>query len=116
MQHAVRAQFGASMGTLLRPIDRIRATRHAVDYLDEETWLDADADAVQADLPKAQKIVDAAETAIGHLTVLGALSARAGPDSQDTRVRRWAPADTAVVSKALELAPRRIRVNAIAPG
>lgn len=102
------------MGTLLRPIDRIRATRHAVDYLDEETWLDADA--VQADLPKAQKIVDAAETAIGHLTVLGALSARAGPDSQDTRVRRWAPADTAVVSKALELAPRRIRVNAIAPG
>lgn len=29
--NAVRAQFGASMGALLRPIDRIRATRHAVD-------------------------------------------------------------------------------------
>ncbi|MPY99730.1 MAG: hypothetical protein GEU97_17390 [Actinophytocola sp.] len=35
VQHAVRAQFGASMGALLRPIDRIRATRHAVEYLDE---------------------------------------------------------------------------------
>lgn len=65
--NAVRAQFAASMGALLRPIDRIRATRHAVEYLDEETWLDADA--VHADLPKAQKIVDAAGTTVGHLTV-----------------------------------------------
>lgn len=67
VQHAVKAQFGASMGTLLRPIDRIRATRHAVEYLDEETWIDADA--VRADVPKVQQIVDAAEKAIAHLTV-----------------------------------------------
>lgn len=67
VQHAVKAQFEPSMGALLRPIDRIRATRHAVEYLDEETWIDGDA--VVADLPKARKIVDAANNAIEHLSV-----------------------------------------------
>jgi non-ribosomal peptide synthetase component E (peptide arylation enzyme) len=67
VQHAVRAQFGASMGALLRPVDRIRTTRRAVSYLDEETWVDAEA--VRADLPAAQAIVDAAEKAVQQLPV-----------------------------------------------
>lgn len=67
VQRAVRAQFGASMGPLLRPIDRIRTTRHAVEYMDEDTWVDADA--VRADLPAAQALIDAAEKAIDHLPV-----------------------------------------------
>jgi hypothetical protein len=37
------------MGSLLRPVDRIRTTRHAAEYPDRETWIDADA--VSADLP-----------------------------------------------------------------
>lgn len=68
VQHAARAQFGASMGPLLRPVDRIRTTRHAVECLDEETWIDADA--VRADLPTAQALIDAAEKAVAHLPVI----------------------------------------------
>lgn len=67
VQRAVRAQFGASMGQLLRPIDRIRTTRHAIQYPDRETAVDADA--VRADLPAATALVDAAEQALEHLTV-----------------------------------------------
>lgn len=67
VQHAVRAQFGASMGTLLRPVDRIRTTRHAVEYLDEDTAIDGEA--VRADLPAAHALVDAAEKAVPHLPV-----------------------------------------------
>lgn len=67
VQHAVRAQFGSSMGKLLRPVDRIRTTRHRVEYPDSETWIDADA--VLADLPAARELVDAADKAIRHLTV-----------------------------------------------
>lgn len=67
VQHAVRAQFGSSMGKLLRPVDRIRITRHRVEYPDSETWVDADA--VLADIPPARELVQAADKAIGHLTV-----------------------------------------------
>lgn len=67
VQHAVKAQFGASMGKLLRPVDRIRATRHAVEYLDEEVHIDAES--VDADLSKARAIVDASLKAVGHMTV-----------------------------------------------
>jgi hypothetical protein len=67
VQHAVRAQFGATMGSLLRPVDRIRTTRHAIEYPDRDTWIDADA--VDDDLPRAKAIVDAAEQAIEHLPV-----------------------------------------------
>ncbi|MGH3679665.1 MAG: hypothetical protein ACRDT2_05305 [Natronosporangium sp.] len=67
VQHAARAQFGASMGGLLRPVDRIRTTRHAVEYLDADVWIDADA--VHADLPVAVALVDAAEQAVEHLPV-----------------------------------------------
>jgi hypothetical protein len=65
VQHAVRAQFSSSMGAMLRPVDRIRVTRHAVEYPDSGTYIDADA--VTADLPLAKAVVDAAETAIAHL-------------------------------------------------
>lgn len=65
--NAVRAQFATSMGGLLRPVDRIRVTRHATEYPDSNTYIDADA--VVADLPHAKAVVDAAETAIEHLPV-----------------------------------------------
>ena len=67
VQHAVRAQFSSSMGALLRPVDRIRVTRHAVEYPDSGTYVDADA--VAADLPHAAALVDAAESAVPHLPV-----------------------------------------------
>ncbi|GAA3450970.1 hypothetical protein [Dactylosporangium matsuzakiense] len=67
MQRAVNAQFGASMGALLRPVNRIRVTRHAVQYPDAETYIDADQ--VRADLPAAVKLVEAAEQALPHLSV-----------------------------------------------
>jgi len=67
VQRAVRAQFGASMGALLRPVDRIRTARHAIQYPDSETYVDADN--VRADLPAAVALIDAAAQAIPHLPV-----------------------------------------------
>lgn len=67
VQHAVAAQFGDSMGRLLRPVDRIRTTRHAGEYPGPATWIDADT--VIADLPAARGLVDAAEAALDHLPV-----------------------------------------------
>jgi len=69
VQHAVRAQFGSSMGRLLRPVDRIRTTRHKAEYPDIGTSVDSDA--VMANLPAARELVDAAEKVIPHLTVFG---------------------------------------------
>lgn len=57
VRHAVQAQFGASMGKLLRPVDRIRVTRHAAEYPGQATYVDEDT--VRDDLPAAQAIVDA---------------------------------------------------------
>jgi hypothetical protein len=48
-------------------VDRIRTTRHAIEYPDRVTSIDADA--VRADIPAAMAIVNAAEQAIEHLTV-----------------------------------------------
>lgn len=67
VQRAVRAQFGASMGALLRPVDRICTTRHAIQYPDSATYVDADD--VRADLPAAAALIDAAAQAIPHLSV-----------------------------------------------
>lgn len=67
VQHAVKAQFAATMGTLLRPIDRIRVTRHSAEYPSSDTYIDADA--VRADVPVAKAVVDAADSAINHLPV-----------------------------------------------
>jgi hypothetical protein len=66
VQHAIQAQFGASMGALLRPVDRIRATRHEAEYPGQATYIDEDA--VLDDLPKAEAIVDAAAKALPHLS------------------------------------------------
>lgn len=63
--HAVQAQFGASTGALLRPVDRIRVTRHEAEYPGQATYIDEDA--VLDDLPKAEAIVDAARKAFPHL-------------------------------------------------
>jgi hypothetical protein len=65
--HAVQAQFGPSMGALLRPVDRIRATRHDAEYPGQATYIDTDA--VLDDLPKAEAIAEAAARAIPHLSV-----------------------------------------------
>ena len=67
VQRAIQAQFGASMGALLRPVNRNRATRHAVQYPDAETYIDADQ--VRTDLPAAVELVEAAAKAIAHLPV-----------------------------------------------
>lgn len=67
VQRAIRAQFGASMGALLRPVDRIRTTRHAIQYPDAETYIDADQ--IRADLPAAVELIDAAVKAVPHLPV-----------------------------------------------
>jgi hypothetical protein len=67
VQRAIQAQFGPSMGALLRPVNRIRTTRHAVQYPDAETYIDADQ--VRADLPAAVGLVEAAEKAVPHLSV-----------------------------------------------
>lgn len=67
VQHAIRAQFGASMGPLLRPVDRIRITRHATQYPDSETYTDSED--VRADLPAAVALIDAAAKAVPHLEV-----------------------------------------------
>jgi hypothetical protein len=66
VQHAARAQFGASMGAILRPVDRIRTTRHESEYPTTTTWIDEDS--VQDDLPAATAVVDAADKALRHLS------------------------------------------------
>jgi uncharacterized protein (UPF0332 family) len=64
--HAVQAQFGASMGAILRPVDRIRVTRHEAEYPGQVTYIDEQS--VLDDLPKAEAIVNAAAKAFPHLT------------------------------------------------
>lgn len=64
--HAVRAQFGASMGAMLRPVDRIRVTRHEAEYPGQITYIDEES--VLDDLPHAEAIVDAVAKALPHLT------------------------------------------------
>lgn len=65
IQHATRAQLGASMGAILRPVDRIRTTRHESEYPTQSTWIDEDT--VRDDIPAAQAIVEAAGKALPHL-------------------------------------------------
>ncbi|MEO3802347.1 hypothetical protein [Nonomuraea sp. B1E8] len=66
VQHAARAQFGASMGAILRPIDRIRTTRHESEYPTPSTWIDEDT--VRDDLSAATAVVEAAGRALPHLS------------------------------------------------
>lgn len=63
--HAVQAQFGPSMGAILRPVDRIRVTRHEAEYPGQSTYIDEES--VLDDLPKAEAIVEAAAKALPHL-------------------------------------------------
>ncbi|WP_449064051.1 HEPN domain-containing protein [Planomonospora algeriensis] len=65
VQHAAKAQFGSSMGGILRPVDRIRATRHESEYPTAGTWIDEDM--VRDDLPAASAVVEAAEKALPHM-------------------------------------------------
>ncbi|GLW97552.1 hypothetical protein [Microtetraspora sp. NBRC 16547] len=67
VQHAARAQFGATMGSILRPVDRIRTTRHEGEYPTPTTWIDEDT--VRDDLSAAAAIVDAADKVLPHLPV-----------------------------------------------
>lgn len=66
-QHAVAAQFEPTMGKLLRPVNRIRTTRHAAEYPSEATYVDDDM--INDDLPHAERIVAAARDALEHLPV-----------------------------------------------
>jgi uncharacterized protein (UPF0332 family) len=66
----IRAQFGPSMGALLRPVDRIRVTRHEAEYPGQATYIDKDA--VLDDLPKAEALVEAAARALPHLSAFTA--------------------------------------------
>jgi hypothetical protein len=66
VQHAAKAQFGSSMGAILRPVDRIRTTRHECEYPGSTTWIDEDT--VNDDLPAAQAVVEAAIKTLPHLT------------------------------------------------
>ena len=65
VMHAVQAQFGASMGAILRPVDRIRVTRHEAEYPGQATYIDQDT--VLDDLPKAEAVVEAVAKALPHL-------------------------------------------------
>ena len=67
MTQAVQAQFGTTMGVILRPVDRIRTTRHEAEYPGPTTYIDEDT--VTDDLPKAAAIIDAAAKALPHLPV-----------------------------------------------
>jgi hypothetical protein len=64
---AVRAQFGASMGAILRPVDRIRTTRHSAEYPGPSTYIDADS--VREDLPRARAVIDAMAKALPRPSV-----------------------------------------------
>lgn len=70
VMHAVRAQFGASMGAILRPVDRIRVTRHEAEYPGPATYIDEDA--VNDDLPKAEAVIEAVAKALPHLPAFSA--------------------------------------------
>lgn len=65
VMHAVQVQFGPSMGAILRPVDRIRGTRHEAEYPGQATYMDEDT--VRDDLPAAEAVVDAAAKALPHL-------------------------------------------------
>jgi len=45
------------MGAILRPVDRIRVTRHDAEYPRQATYIDDQA--VMNDIPKAEAIVEA---------------------------------------------------------
>jgi uncharacterized protein (UPF0332 family) len=66
VQQAARAQFGASMGAILRPVDRIRTTRHEAEYPSAGTYIDEDT--VTDDLPEAEAVVEAVAKAMPHLS------------------------------------------------
>lgn len=69
VQHAIRAQFSATMGAILRPVDRIRTQRHEAEYPGSNTWIDADT--VRDDLPAARAVVEAARKVMPHLPPFG---------------------------------------------
>ena len=64
---AVNAQFGATMGAILRPVDRIRVRRHEAEYPGPTTYIDEDT--VRDDVPKAEAVIEAVAKALPHLPV-----------------------------------------------
>lgn len=64
---AARAQLDPPLGKLLRPLDRMRRTRHAAEYPTATSALTADD--VRSDIPKARDLVEAAERILPELTV-----------------------------------------------
>lgn len=64
---AARAQLDPPLGKLLRPLDRMRRTRHAAEYPTTTSILTADD--VRLDIPHARELVTAAERILPELTV-----------------------------------------------
>ena len=64
---AVRAQLDPPLGPVLRPLDRLRRTRHAAEYPTASSALTSED--VMADLPKAREIVEMARRLLPELTV-----------------------------------------------
>ncbi len=67
VEQAALAQFSGSMGALLRPVPRMRSTRHDTEYPDPDTQIEPDV--VLADVGKARDIVQACLKIFPHLTV-----------------------------------------------
>jgi hypothetical protein len=64
---AVRAQLDPPMGKVIRPFDRIRRQRHAVDYPSADVARVTTAD-VRADIPVATAITDLAERVLDEMS------------------------------------------------
>lgn len=63
----VTAQLDPPLGGVLRPLDRMRRTRHAAEYPTASSVLTADN--IRADLPKAREIVKVADRLMAEMTV-----------------------------------------------
>lgn len=64
---AARAQLDPPLGGMLRPLDRMRRTRHAAEYPSATSSVSAEQ--VRSDLPKARDIVDMADRLVPKMTV-----------------------------------------------
>jgi hypothetical protein len=73
---ACRAQLDPPLGAIIRPLDRMRRTRHAAEYPDSSTMITT-VD-VLADLPKAEAIIDAAQRLVERLPVFARQPASSG--------------------------------------
>ena len=65
VMHAVQAQLGASMGAILRPVDRIRVTRHEAEHPGQATYIDSAA----PNVPISPDLCDVTHRIVGFASV-----------------------------------------------